>query len=293
MAWNVCDLLLRPSSPLIHLAQLLLNSLKWFNAPLFALWTHRLISSVLVFFSPSPSSFSCLNSAHRELKVCWSRLLAPRSYPLRAHRGNLRQLVPAQTTAPQWALTPHRSSPLTVGAATLLPPKAMPLRSDTPRVDQRKANVRLCIFPTLPLTTLFPILLWNLPPAPRTVATKGPSSPLCTDWPEWREKAHIVCSSHAETQSHTSSLISKRPLLFAGSLKVPGQVIMWGWQSQICVSVWSSYSESRRGLLWPWMNEKHMKRWDVQDGETGRCQVHQVLWNSGFDVSASFKHFES
>lgn len=64
MAWNICDLLLRltrvarlhPACLWFHLAQLLLNSQKWFNTPLFALLTSpaHLISSCLSFFLPLP-----------------------------------------------------------------------------------------------------------------------------------------------------------------------------------------------------------------------------------------------
>lgn len=78
----------------------------------------------------------------------WSRLLAPRSRPHHVHRRNHRQLVPVQTTASMWTLTPHRSCPRTVELISLSAPTVMPLR---PRASLRKVKDVLCVFPTLPL----------------------------------------------------------------------------------------------------------------------------------------------
>lgn len=303
VAWNVWDLLLWPTrvTCLQTSARLsfILHSCCWIH---WSDWTHHCLPCELTGLShwflsplsPFPSSVLCLNSAHRELKVCWSRLLAPRSCPLRALRGNLRQLVPAQAAALQGTLTSHGSSLRIVGPATLLAPKAMPLRHDKARVDWRKINVQLCIFPTLPLTTLFPIQLWNLPPAPKAVVTKGPSSPRCTDW---RVKAH-VWSLHAETQADTSSLISKRSFIIC-FFSVLGQVIAWEWRSQICVSVWWRYSEIRsRGMNeWTWKDEM-CEMEELVDDPPVRHEFYQhvrsvVLSNSSYDTSASLNHFES
>lgn len=184
------------SLPLIHLAQLLLHWLKWFNTLLACL-----ISSCL-FFPPFPS-------AHRELKVCWSRPLALRSCPPRVLRGNLSQLIPAQITAPRWTLTLHQSSPQAVGPAIPPDPPVIAPLHVTPRLGQRKVKERICIFPTLPSTTLLPLPLRMQAPAPRAGTKKVPRPPLCTDWLEWRlsqVKTHIVWSLHAVTQSDSSGM---------------------------------------------------------------------------------------
>lgn len=118
-------------------------------------------------------------SAPRELKVCWSLPRSRHSCPHRVLRGNLRQLRPARTTAPQWTLSPHHSSPQVAGPAILLAPPATGPLYVTPGLAPRKANMQRCIFPTQPLVSPFPRPV-------RTLATKMLASPLCTDWLKWR-----------------------------------------------------------------------------------------------------------
>lgn len=206
-----CDLL--PLPPCLWLIPPLLpSSRKWFNTRPFALLpsTDPLISSCLF-----------LSSAHREPKVCWSRPLFPRCSPPPALRGNLRQFIPAQTTAPSWTLIPHRSLPQTVGPVVPLALKAMPLSRDTARVGQRKANEKLCTSPTQLSRTPFLLPLWMLARAPKAGAISRPFLPLCTDCNDWQlllgEKTQ--CSKLACSNSETQ-VVWIQNLLFAGSVKV-------------------------------------------------------------------------
>lgn len=162
---------------------------KWFNT-----WPFALLPST----APLISSCLFLPSAHREPRVCWSRPLSPRCSPPPALRGNLRQLIPAQTTAQSWTLTPHRSLPQTVGPVVPLALKVMPLSRDTARVGQRKANEKLCTYRTQLSRTPFLLPLWMLARAPKAGATSRPFLPLCTD-----PSAKTQCSSlHAVTVRH-------------------------------------------------------------------------------------------
>lgn len=213
------NLLLRPTCDLLPLPPrlwlippLLPSSQQWFNTRPFALLP-----------STAPLIGSCLflPSAHREPKVCWSRPLSPRCSPPPALRGNLRQFIPARTTAPSWTLTPHRSLPQTVGPVVPLAPKVMPLSRDTARVGQRKANEKLCTSLTQLSRTPFLLPLWMLARAPKAGATSWPFSPLCTDSNDWQlplgEKTQ--CSKLACSNSETQ-VVSIQNFLFAGSVKV-------------------------------------------------------------------------
>lgn len=179
---------------------------RWFNTRPFAL---------LPSTAPFISSCLFLPSARREPKVCWSRPLSPRCSPPPALRGNLRQFIPAQTTAQSWTLTPHWSLPQTVGPVVPLAPKVMPLSHDTARAGQRKANEKLCTSLTQPSRTPFLLPLWMLARAPKAGATSLPFLPLCTD-PSAKTQCSKLACSNSETQ-----VVSIQNFLFAGSVKVP------------------------------------------------------------------------
>ena len=263
-----CGLACTPSLELWSI----LHSCCWIHWSAITLLFALLTSPTHPFF---PFSFSCLPSARRELKVCWSRPLAPRSYPPRVLRGNPRQLIPAQTTAQRWTLTPPRSSPRAV--EPVIPParEAIPLHHVTPRVGRRKVNERLCIFPTLLTMPLFPLPLQTLAPNPKPGATKVPASPLCTDWLEWRlsqVETHLVWSLHAVTQSGTSDMNSKLSclLVFWKSKALFMRMTITGMFN--CVTdlqgkqEYESWLEdySVEDVTQPLLfNEKHMARWDL------------------------------